>query len=430
MDRKRKLAIEIIRTLRRNNFRAYFAGGCVRDMVMQKTPCDYDIATDASPGQIRESFKKTVFVGAQFGTVLVIKNGISFEVTTFRGKKRNEFSGNPKTDALNRDFTVNGLLYDPLGRLVIDYCGGRIDIKKKLIRCIGNPFKCFKQDRLRPLRAIRQACGLGFRIEEKTFEAVKKFKNEITKVSKERLRGELVEIMTGQNPYLGMKLLDETGLSSVLLPEVEGLKGVQQPPKFHPEGDVFTHTMLLIKNLKCADIILSFACLLHDVGKPSTYTKTDRIRFNGHDKAGARLAEQILKRLRFSNEEVRKIAYCIDNHMRIMNAMKMREATLKKMFLKDTFETELKLHRLDCIASHNDLKIYKFLKRKYREFKKRPILPRPLLNGHEIMAMGFREGPVIGRIQKGLIDLQLERKIKTKNKAREWVSKKWTGKNK
>lgn len=411
-------------------------------MAMKKTPGDYDIATDAAPNQIKKLFEKTVFVGAAFGTVLVVKDGISFEVTTFRGKKRNEFSKDARTDVLNRDFTINGLLYDPVKKKVIDYCDGKIDIKKKIIRSIANPVRCFRQDRLRPLRAIRLSSALGFKIEEKTYEAIKKFSAgggsainskksglggevEINKVSFERLRDELIEILTGKNPYQGMKLLDETGLLRNLLPEIETLKGVEQPPKFHPEGDVFTHTMLLIKQLKNEDLILAFACLLHDVGKPATFKKTDRIRFHGHDRVGAKISEQILKRLRFSNEDIRQITYCIDNHMRVMNAMKMREATLKKMFLKDTFETELELHRLDCVASHNDLKIYKFLKKKYEAFKKRPILPKPILNGHEIMTLGFKEGPIIGKIQKQMIDLQLEGKIKSKGKAKEWILKKW-----
>jgi poly(A) polymerase len=418
---KREIAVQIVRRLRQNNYQAYFAGGCVRDMVMKITPRDYDIATDATPPQIKRLFKKTVSVGAAFGTVLVIWEGTSLEVTTFRGKKRNEFSRDPKTDVLNRDFTINGLLYDPLKGGFIDFCEGIRDIKRKIIRSIGGSIKCFKQDRLRPLRAIRLSAGLGFSIEPKTQEAIKNLKNEIKKVSRERIRGELVKILTGDAPYKGMKLLDDTGLLSVILPEIENLKGVQQPAKFHPEGDVFTHTMLLIKSLKGADIILAFACLFHDVGKPATYKRTDRIRFNGHDRVGAKIADEVLKRFRFSNDETRKIVYCIDNHMCLMNAMKMREATLKRMFLKDTFETELELHRLDCIASHSDLKIYKFLKRKYRTFKKRPILPKPILNGHDIMNMGFKEGPMIGRIQKRLIDLQLERRIASKRKAKKWV---------
>jgi len=429
MDKNKKVALEIVKRLRKNKFQAYFVGGCVRDMVMKKTPDDYDIATDAMPGEIRKVFKKTVFVGAQFGTVLVIENGIHFEVTTFRSGRKNKFSSNSKEDALNRDFTINGLLYDPMERKVIDYCDGKSDIKKKVIRCIGNPLKCFKQDRLRPLRAVRFACTLNFKIEQGTFSAIKKFKEEIKKVSKERIKVELVELLTGKDPYRGMKLLNQTGLLAAILPEVETLKGVEQPPKFHPEGDVFVHTMLLLKKLKKTDTILSFACLLHDIGKPATYEKKDRIRFNNHDKVGARMSEEILKRLRFSNDEIKKIVYCIDNHMRVMNAMKMREATLKRMFLKDTFLTELELHKLDCMASHSDLKIYKFLKKKYAEFKKRPVAPKPFLNGYEVMNLGFKQGPIIGKIQKELINLQLERKIKSKAEAKEWLRRKWKTKS-
>jgi len=421
MTKHKKLALQIVKTLRKNGFKAYFAGGCVRDMLMGEPPGDYDIATSAFPGQIKKLFKRTVFVGAQFGTVLVIKDGVPFDVTTFRGKKRKEFSREEKTDVLNRDFTINGLLYDPLSKKIVDLCEGRMDIQKKVIRCIGSPLTCFRQDRLRPLRALRLSASLGFKIERKTFLAVKNIGRDISSVSKERVRAELVEILTGRNPYRGIQLLNETGILAVLLPEIEALKGVKQPPKFHPEGDVFTHTMLLIKALKNADVILVFACLLHDIGKPSTFTKTDRIRFNGHDKVGALMARSALKRLRFSNEEIRKIVYCIDNHMRVMNAMKMREATLKRMFLKDTFETELELHRLDCASSHSDLSIYRFLKRKYAAFKRRPVLPKPMLNGHEIMKMGFEEGPLIGKIQRRLVDMQLERKVTSKKQARAWI---------
>jgi poly(A) polymerase len=425
MAKNGKLALEIVRTLRQNGFQAYFAGGCVRDMVMKKTPSDYDVATDAQPRQIKKLFKKTVFVGAAFGTALVILDGVSFEVTTFRGGTRNGFSKDAATDAANRDFTINSLFYDPLGKKVIDFFGGRADIKKRLIRCVSTPAVCFRADRLRLLRAARLSAGLGFKIDHRAFEVIKKMAAAIRKVSAERVRDELVSLMAGPDPYSGMRLLDESGLLGILLPEITGLKGVEQPPKFHPEGDVFVHTMLLIKQLKKADAVLAFACLLHDVGKPATFKKTDRIRFNGHDRVGARIAEGILKRLKFSNEEIRKITYCIDNHMRIMNAMKMRESTLKRMFLKDTFETELSLHKYDCIASHADLKIYRFLKKKYAAFRRKPVLPKPLLNGHELIAMGLKEGPLIGRIHRKMVDLQFEGKLSSEEGARRWVREKY-----
>jgi poly(A) polymerase len=239
------------------------------------------------------------------------------------------------------------------------------------------------------------------------------------------VRDELVRIFTGPDPYRGMRLLDETGLLKALLPEVEALKGVEQPEKFHPEGDVFVHTGLLIKQLKNADTVLAFACLLHDVGKPGTFEKTDRIRFHGHDRLGAQIARDILTRLRFSNDEIKRITYCIDNHMRIINVTKMRESTLKRMFLEPTFETELLLHKYDCIASHKDMSIYDFLKKKYMAFKKQKVLPRPLLNGYEIMALGIAEGPLIGKIQRQLVDLQLEGRAGSKQKAKEWLIKKW-----
>jgi poly(A) polymerase len=429
MDKKRKFALEVVKTLNKNGHIAYFAGGCVRDMAMNRPPDDYDIATGATPNQIKRIFKKTVFVGAQFGTVLVVKEGAPFQVTTFRGKGRGKFSKSPETDAQNRDFTINALFYDPIKKKTMDYCGGLSDIKKKIVRTIQPPAVCFDQDPLRPIRAIRISSCLGFKIEKGTLAAIKKYKGEVTKVSKERVRDELARILTGPNPYQGMQLLNETGLLGVLLPEMEALKGVEQPEKFHPEGDVFVHTMLLIKQLKNADIILALASLLHDVAKPATFEKTDRIRFHGHDRLGSRMAEEIMRRLRFSNDEIKKVAYCIDNHMRIINVPRMRESTLKRMFLKETFETELMLHKYDCIASHRDMTIYKFLGRKYAAFKKRKIVPRPLLDGHKIMAMGFKEGPIIGKIQKEMVDLQLEGRIKSEGQAKAWLLKKWTRKN-
>ncbi|MCX5716508.1 MAG: CCA tRNA nucleotidyltransferase [Candidatus Omnitrophica bacterium] len=425
MDEKKTLALGIVRQLVKNGFTAYFAGGCVRDMAMKRAPADYDIATDATPNQLKKRFKKTVFVGAEFGTVLVVNEGAAFQVTTFRGKGRGEFSKDPETDAQNRDFTINALFYDPLKKKVIDYCGGLSDIKKKIIRTIQAPEICFSQDPLRPLRAIRISSRLGFDIEKNTFAAIKKFRNQLNSVSKERIKDELVKIFTGPDPYKGMQLLDGTGLLVVLLPEVEALKGVEQPEKFHPEGDVFVHTMLLIKQLKNADIVLAFACLLHDVGKPGTFERTDRIRFHGHDRLGAQIAENILMRLRFSNDEIKKITYCIDNHMRIINVTKMRESTLKRMFLEETFETELLLHKYDCMASHKDMTIYDFLTKKYSAFKRRKVLPKPVMDGHQIMEFGFKEGPIIGKIQKEMVDLQLEGKIKSRQKAKEWLLKKW-----
>jgi len=425
-DPKKKHATAIVTTLRAHGFQAYFAGGCVRDMVMKKAVGDYDIATDARPRQIQRLFKKTVRVGATFGTVLVVMDGTPYEVTTFRGAARSGFSKNPRTDALNRDFTVGGLLYDPLRKKIIDHTGGIAGIKRKEIRSIGTPERCFSQDALRLLRAVRLSSRLGFGIERETLAVIKKMSGAIRTVSAERARGELVSILTGKDPYRGMQLLDETGLLKELLPEIEAEKGVEQPPRFHPEGDVFVHTMLLIKRLKNADLILALSCLLHDVGKPPTFEKKDRIRFNGHDVVGARMTEEIMRRLRFSNEEIRKVTYCVGNHMRVMNAKKMREATLARIFLKDTFETELKLHKYDCLASHNSLDIYRFLRRKYLAFMRRPIKPKPALNGHELMGMGFNQGPAIGRVQRELVDLQLEGKIKTKEEAKRWVDKQWT----
>ncbi|MFH1848123.1 MAG: CCA tRNA nucleotidyltransferase [Candidatus Omnitrophota bacterium] len=423
MREKEKLALDILKALRRRGFQAYFVGGCVRDMVLRKSPADYDIATDARPARVKKIFKNTVSVGAAFNTVLVIKDNVPVEVSTFRAGEKAKFSGDAKTDALNRDFTINALLYDPAKKKYLDFAGGIEDIKNKIIRPPGSPARCIAQDRLRALRAIRFAANLGFSIEKNTINEILKLKAGILKVSKERIRNELALILTGPNPYLGFRLMDEAGMLAHILPEVEAMKGVKQPEQYHPEGDVFTHTMLMLKELKNSGLILALSVLLHDVGKPPTFTRTDRIRFNGHDKMGARMAEVILKRLRFSNDEIRQVARCIDNHMRLMHSVKMREAKLKRLFLEPTFEAELELHRIDCAASHGDMTIYKFLKRKYTAFKKRPIKPRPILGGDELIKMGFAEGPIIGKIHREMVDMQLERRLRSKKQAKAWVGK-------
>ncbi|MEI8176398.1 MAG: CCA tRNA nucleotidyltransferase [Candidatus Omnitrophota bacterium] len=425
MDLKKKHAIDIIKTLRSHGHQAFLCGGCVRDMVMRRAPVDYDLATDATPGMIQGIFKKTVPVGAAFGTLLVISSGIAYQVTTFRAGRRSVFSKDPATDVRNRDFTINALLFDPFSGEIIDLVGGRADIRAGVIRAVGDPDRMFRQDCLRLMRAVRMATTLDFKIEAKTFRAVRENAGRIKKASPERVRDELIRIMTGPAPHRGVNLLDKAGLLKVILPEIEALKGVQQPPQFHPEGDVFVHTMLLLKGLKNADRVLAFAALLHDIGKPATFMITDRIRFHGHEVLGGRMAEKILRRLRFPQDDIRRITQVIANHMRVMHAREMREATLKRFFLQDTAETELALHRLDCRASHGEMTIYRFLRRGYLKFKRTPVLPRPLLNGHGLITIGFKEGPMIGTLQREMVDLQLEGKIRTLTQARAWAKERW-----
>jgi poly(A) polymerase len=430
---KRTLALSIVRTLKENGHQAYFVGGCVRDLLLKKKPKDFDVATDATPERIASIFKKTVPVGAKFGVMLVVMEGLPFEVATFRADKEYKDGRRPtgvrftdaKEDALRRDFTVNGLFYDPVSKKVLDWVGGQKDLKKKIIRAIGDPKKRFEEDKLRLLRAVRFASVLGFRIEPKTAAAAKRLASKIKVVSSERVRDELVKMFTGPDPGRALTLLDKSGLLKEVLPEVAAMKGVQQPKEYHPEGDVFRHTRLLLEGLKSSDTVLAFGCLLHDIGKPPTFRRSDRIRFNGHDRVGAAMAEKLLVRLRFPNDQKDRIVACVEGHMRFKDVQEMRESTLKKFLQRQTFMTELEQHRLDCLASHGNLSNWRFLKKKLRAFSKEDIKPVPLLNGRDLLAMGMKPGPVIGRILREAEEAQLERKITTKEEALEWARRRF-----
>ncbi|MBI4353540.1 MAG: CCA tRNA nucleotidyltransferase [Candidatus Omnitrophica bacterium] len=417
--------------MREKGHEAYFVGGCVRDLLLKKTPKDFDIATDALPKRVQTLFPKTIPVGAKFGVILVVQGEHSFEVATFRTDEGYQDGRrpigvrftNPREDALRRDFTVNGLFYDPMARRVMDWVDGRTDLKRKLIRAIGDPEKRFEEDSLRMLRAVRFASVLGFKIEAKTLRAVQKLRSTLHRVSQERIRDELIKMFTGPYPGLALKLLDKAGLLKEALPEIDRLKGVTQPRAFHPEGDVFAHTRLVMEKLKNPPVVLAFGCLFHDVGKPDTFTRKDRIRFNGHDHVGARITEGVLARLRFSNELKEKITACVDGHMRFKDVKRMKQSTLKKFMQRETFDTELEQHRVDCLASHGDLANWRFLKRKRRVLGREEIRPKPLINGHDLLALGYAEGPVIGKILRMAEDAQLEGKLKSREEALEWVKK-------
>ncbi len=431
MPDKKQIALKILTRLRGLGYEAYFVGGSVRDLLLKKKPKDFDIATNATPDIVEKSFPRTVPVGAQFGVMLVVEEGLSFEVATFRSDKgyqdgrhpnRIEFT-NAKEDAIRRDFTVNGLFYDPIQKKVLDWVGGQKDLKKKMIRAIGDPKKRFAEDKLRLLRAIRFASVLGFKIEPKTMASIRKLAPQIKVVSHERIREELIKMFTGPNPGLAMRLLDKAGLLKVVLPEVEKMKGVQQPKQYHPEGDVYQHTLMLMDQLKNASTVLAFGCLLHDVGKPSTFRRSDRIRFNGHDRVGARMTEGILTRLRFSNDLKEQIVACVDGHMRFKDVKQMKQSTLKKFMQRATFNTELAQHKIDCIASHGDISNWRFLNKKLKEFSADQIRPVPLLNGRDLLEMGLKEGPQIGQILKAVEEKQLDGVLVDAQTAREWVKK-------
>ncbi len=427
---KYRNAVGIVRTLRSAGYEAYLVGGCVRDLLMRRAPKDYDVATDARPERVAKLFRRTIPVGAQFGVQIVMIGKTPYEVATFRTDQEYKdgrhpegvvFS-NPKEDVLRRDFTVNGLFYDPIKKKVIDYVGGREDLKRKLVRAIGDPAKRFSEDKLRMLRAVRFAATLGFELDPATFKAVQSAAGQITEVSPERIRDELVKLFTGPHPGRGLELLDESGLLKVILPEVEKMKGVQQPPEFHPEGDVFIHTRMVLDGLPGSSAVVAIGALLHDVGKPPTFRVADRIRFDGHDRVGAKMAEGICRRLRFSNAETGAVADLVGEHMKFKDVRQMKLSTLKRFMANPIFPEHLKLHRADCMASHKDLTNWNFMRRKLKELPKKEIKPEPLINGHDLLKAGYPEGPQVGLILKAVEEKQLEKELTSKPEALAWVA--------
>jgi poly(A) polymerase len=421
------IALQIVQRLRKNEHIAYFAGGCVRDMVRGIEPHDVDIATTATPEQVQAIFTKTIPVGAAFGVVLVIEDGQQFEVATFRsdeayidGRRPSSVRyGSPEEDAQRRDFTVNGLFFDPLANEIIDFVGGRDDIKRRMIRTIGEPRHRFTEDKLRLLRCIRFATTLDYEIDPDTFAAVKEMAPQINIVSAERIRDELIKIFTRANAGRGLRLLEESGLLREVLPEVAAMKGVEQPPEFHPEGDVFTHVKLMLDALPVApSLTLAFAVLLHDVGKPPTFERApDRIRFHEHDSVGAVMAEQILRRLRFSNDQIEQIAMCVAEHMRFRHVQEMRTSKLKRLMARATFADELELHRIDCLASHGHLDNVEFLRRKVAETPPEVVKPVPLVTGRDLLEIGFTPGPLVGAVLREVEELQLEERLPSREAA-------------
>ncbi|HRZ86789.1 MAG TPA: CCA tRNA nucleotidyltransferase [bacterium] len=433
---KLTIAKKIVSTLRKAGYEAYFVGGCVRDRVMRIAPKDYDIATDARAGQVMAIFRRTVPVGAKFGVVIVVENGENFEVATFRKDGEYLDSRHPvtvhfsdaKEDVLRRDFTINGLLYDPVKRKVIDHVGGVADIRRKIIRTIGDPYKRFSEDKLRLIRAVRFSARFKFKIEKGTMAALRELAPKITDVSAERIRDELVKILTGANPGYGLDLLRQTGLLDAVLPEITKMVGVQQPPEFHPEGDVYTHTKLMF-DLAKKDLSpeLAFAILLHDVGKPDTFRVAERIRFDRHTTVGARMADRIMRRLRFSNGQREAVVTAVFNHLKFMDVKKMRVNRLKRFLQEPTFPMELALHRLDCLASHRMLDNWRFCARKLKSYSKEELRPKPLISGNDLIRLGFVPGPLFKKILTAVEDEQLENRVSTRDEAVSFVEKKFAG---
>jgi poly(A) polymerase len=428
----KETATAIVKRLHEAGHIAYFAGGCVRDMVRGVEPRDFDIATDATPDHVRQLFAHTVPVGAQFGVVLVIEAGHQFEVATFRsdeayvdGRRPTGVRyGTPEEDARRRDFTINGLFFDPVAGKLVDFVGGQADISRHVVRAIGDARQRFTEDKLRLLRCVRFASNLGFEIEPVTFAAVKELAWQIGVVSAERIRDELIKIFTRKNAGRGLELLDGSGLLKEVLPEVAAMKGVEQPPEFHPEGDVFVHTKLMLDAMGEADAVLAFAVLLHDVGKPPTFERApDRIRFNEHERVGAEMAQKILRRLRFPNDEIDRILVCVAEHMRIRNVQEMRPAKLKRILARETFASELELHRLDCVVSHGKLDNYEFLKAQAAALPPETAKPAPLLSGRDLLALGLKPGPLVGRILREVEELQLDERLKSREEALAYARK-------
>ncbi len=445
----RDSATEIVRTLRGRGHQAYLVGGCVRDLLLGREPADYDVATDAPPELVMRIFPETYAVGAQFGVVLVpvsteVRSQLpaehmgAIEVATFRadgvytdGRHPDQvtYTRDPQLDVQRRDFTINGLLLDPLeGDRVLDHVGGQADLKAGVVRAIGEPERRFAEDKLRMLRAVRFAARFEYRIDDATFTAIRELAPQIHQVSAERVREELLKMLTEGRARRAFELLDESGLLHEVLPEIEKMKGVEQPPQYHPEGDVWVHTLMILDGLKAGcSRTLAMGALLHDVGKPPTFRLApDRIRFDGHVEVGTRMAEEICGRLRMSNHDTEQIAALVANHLRFADAKNMKQSTLKRFLRLPRFEEHLELHRLDCLASHGDLSLYEFTKQKMEELPQEQIRPKPLLTGDDLIAMGHRPGPRFKEILAAVEDGQLEGTLREKGEAVEFVKREFS----
>jgi poly(A) polymerase len=455
------LARGIAERLQRAGFAAFWVGGCVRDVLLGRPPRDFDLATDARPEQVETLFRKTIPVGKKFGVIIVVENGQQFQVATFRAEAEYQDGRHPgkvvfagaEADALRRDFTVNGLFYDPLTEKIHDWVGGETDLRAGIIRTIGVPEERFGEDHLRMLRAVRFAVQLGFEIEPGTFAAIRAHADKIKRISAERVREELVKIFAPpakETPALtaalssgkragvtagnranyssaahGLDLLHQSGLLEHLLPELAATVSCEQSPDYHPEGSVFNHLKLMLAKMPAgADESLPWAVLLHDIAKPVTAERdpaTGAIHFYGHEKVGAEMAETILQRLRFPKKQIETIVACVRNHMQFKDVKQMRKATLRRLLLRETFPLELELHRLDCLGSSGDLEHYHFLLEQAEALKQQPGIRPPLLSGHDLIAMGFKPGRRLGELLAEIRDRQLADELKTPAEARAWA---------
>ncbi len=427
----RQLAEHVCRVLRDRGHQAYLAGGCVRDTLLGREPIDYDVATDATPDRVQELFPESLAVGAQFGVVIVMDGSTHVEVATFRSDvgysdgrhpDRVEFASSPQEDVKRRDFTINGLLLDPFTNEVLDYVGGRKDLEAGIIRAIGNPEDRFREDKLRMIRAVRFAARFHYAIEAATFRAITTLAPDIFQVSAERIRDELTKILTEGAARRGFELLDDTRLLPELLPEIARMKGVEQPPQFHPEGDVWIHTLMMLEQLpaNCSPT-LAWGVLLHDVGKPPTFTPPDgpngRIRFDRHVEVGTKMAEDICRRLRFSGDDTEQISALVANHLKFKDVHQMKLSTLKRFVRLPRFEEHLELHRLDCLSSHRNLDAYEFVRKFIAETPPEQVRPPRLLTGEDLKILGYRPGPQFKEILEAVEEAQLNGRIHNKDEA-------------
>ena len=425
-----RLARQVVGRLHSAGYQAYLVGGCVRDLLLGKRPEDFDIATDARPEEVLRLFPNGQLVGAHFGVVRIFDDGAHVQVATFRsddsyldGRHPSEvrFEKRPEEDVKRRDFTVNALMWDPASGCLLDLAGGRRDLEARLIRTVGDPEERFGEDHLRMLRAIRFAARLRFVIDPDTFAAIRRLRERIRRVSAERIRDEIFRILTEGGARYGFELLNQSGLLEVLLPEVAAMKGVEQPPEYHPEGDVWTHTLLMLEKMGKPGVTLALGVLLHDVGKPPTFRRTDRIRFDNHTRVGAEMAAEICRRLRCSRETTARVAALVRDHLKFIDVKKMRPATLKRFLREPHFEELLELHRLDCLASHGNLDNYEFCKRKLAELSQEELRPKPLITGRDLIAAGYRPGPAFKRILEAVETAQLEGTLQTPAAALDFV---------
>jgi putative nucleotidyltransferase with HDIG domain len=431
----REKAVSIVQQLRQGGYEAYFAGGCVRDMLLNAAPQDFDITTSAYPEDVQRLFPETVPVGAQFGVMLVLVDGQPFEVATFRhdgpyldGRRPSQVRyGTLEEDVRRRDFTINGMIYDPIADRVIDLVAGREDLEQRRIRAIGDARRRYEEDRLRMIRAVRFAARLNFTIEQSTFAAIQRLAPTIKDIAWERIGDEITRILTEGGARRGFELLDESELLQVLLPEIAALKETWQSPDYHPEGDVFKHTMLLLGHLEAPSETLAYGCLLHDVAKPTCFRQDgERVTFYGHTEKGALMAEEILKRLKRGRAVWERVSYLVHNHLRHVQAPQMRLSTLKRFLREEGIEELLELARIDALSSNGDLRCYQFCKERLATLEDEEIRPAPLVRGDDLIAMGLEPGPLFSKILRQVEDQQLGGDLRNRDDALDWIKRNYS----